>query len=158
MLAGTASEIGSDYEAEVGKTALPMPADKSAIKITYTSVHLEPAPRKSCSGCTGHAAETATTHPTGLSPKSALDLVNDPQNYTTSSAPIVASRISTEVGMAKNTGKDYRIGSIDNRSQVRNPRTEQWVKRDDETGRFLGQKADGTPYKGVAKERDGRKR
>lgn len=60
--------------------------------------------------------------------------------------------------MAKNTGKDYRVGSVDNRSQVRNPRTQQWVKRDDETGRFVGQKGDGTPYKGVAKERDGRKR
>ncbi|WP_346825056.1 hypothetical protein ACEN2Y_00725 (plasmid) [Ralstonia solanacearum] len=60
--------------------------------------------------------------------------------------------------MAKNTGKGYRNGSVDNRSQVHNPQTDQWVKRDDTTGRFVGQKSDGTPYKGVAKERDGRKR
>ncbi|SED80317.1 hypothetical protein SAMN02787142_3871 [Burkholderia sp. WP9] len=59
--------------------------------------------------------------------------------------------------MAKNTGKDFRKGSVDARSQVHNPKTDQWVKRDDETGRFLGQKADGKPYKGVAKEKDGRK-
>ena len=60
--------------------------------------------------------------------------------------------------MAKNTGKDYRVGSVDNRSQVFNPKTENWVKRDDKDGRFMGQKTDGEPYKGVAKERDGRKR
>lgn len=60
--------------------------------------------------------------------------------------------------MAKNIGKGYRSGSVDNRSQVRNPQTDLWVKRDDTTGRFVGQKSDGTPYKGVAKERDGRKR
>jgi len=63
-----------------------------------------------------------------------------------------------EKTMAKNTGKDSRIGSVDGRSQVWNPKTDQWVKRDDETGRFMGQKADGQPYKGVAREKDGRKR
>ena len=59
--------------------------------------------------------------------------------------------------MAKNTGKDFRIGSVDGRSQVRNPKTGQWVKRNDDTGRFMSQKADGEPYKGVAKEKDRRK-
>jgi hypothetical protein len=59
--------------------------------------------------------------------------------------------------MARNTGKDFRIGSVDARSQVPNPKTGQWIKRNDDTGRFMGQKADGEPYKGVAKEKDGRK-
>ncbi|MEC4817314.1 MAG: hypothetical protein SAK29_29190 [Scytonema sp. PMC 1069.18] len=31
--------------------------------------------------------------------------------------------------MAKNTGKGYRRGAVDNRSQTYNPVTEQWVKR-----------------------------
>ncbi|VBO96123.1 hypothetical protein [Burkholderia pseudomallei] len=60
--------------------------------------------------------------------------------------------------MAKNTGKDFRIGSVDGRSQVLNPKNGQWVKRDDKTGRFIGQKEGGQPYKGVAREKDGRKR
>lgn len=60
--------------------------------------------------------------------------------------------------MAKNTGKNYRVGSVDGRSQVFNPRTDNWVKRNDKGGRFLSQKTDGDPYKGVTKERDGRKR
>lgn len=59
--------------------------------------------------------------------------------------------------MAKNTGKDFRVGSVDARSQVHNPKTDQWVKQNDDTGRFMSQKADGQPYKGVAKEKDGRK-
>jgi len=39
------------------------------------------------------------------------------------------------------------------RSQVFNPKTEQWVKRNKETGRFIGVKQDGTPFKGVPKEK-----
>ena len=38
------------------------------------------------------------------------------------------------------------------RSQVRNPRTGQWVERDTQTGRFLGATSDGEPFKGVRKE------
>lgn len=53
--------------------------------------------------------------------------------------------------MAKNTGKGYRRGEVRNRSQVLNPRTAQWAKRDDTTGRFLSTKPN--PYKGVRKER-----
>jgi hypothetical protein len=54
--------------------------------------------------------------------------------------------------MAKNTGKGYRKGAVDNRSQTFNPVTEQWVKRDSDTGRFLDVKQDGDPFKGVRKE------
>ena len=45
--------------------------------------------------------------------------------------------------MAKNTGKDFRIGSVDNRSQVYNPKTQQWVKRDDGDGRLTGGNGNG---------------
>lgn len=55
--------------------------------------------------------------------------------------------------MAKNTGRGYRKGSVRQRSQVRNPRTSRWVKRDSGTGRFIDGKADGGPFKGVTKER-----
>lgn len=34
-----------------------------------------------------------------------------------------------------------------------NPKTEQWVKRDKDTGRFIDVKQDGTPFKGVTKEK-----
>jgi hypothetical protein len=33
-----------------------------------------------------------------------------------------------------------------------NPKTEQWVKRDDSTGRFMDVKQDGTKFKGVRRE------
>ena len=59
--------------------------------------------------------------------------------------------------MAKNTGKNYRIGSVDDRTQVFNPHTERYIKRDTETGRFMDVKSDGTPFKGVAKEKDDRR-
>lgn len=60
--------------------------------------------------------------------------------------------------MAKNTGDNYRKGSVIGRSQTFNPKTETWVKRDTDTGRFMDQKADGTPFKGVAKEKDERRK
>ena len=58
--------------------------------------------------------------------------------------------------MARNTDQGYRIGSVRDRSQTYNAQTDQYVKRDDNTGRFMGAKD--TPYKGVAHEPDGRKR
>lgn len=59
--------------------------------------------------------------------------------------------------MAKNTGNGFRRGSVDNRTQVQNPQNGNWTKRDTETGRFMDQKQDGTPFKGVAKEVDNRR-
>ena len=56
--------------------------------------------------------------------------------------------------MAKNgkPGDGHRDGMVRQRSQAFNPKTEQWVKRDTETGRFMDVKQDGTPFKGVRKE------
>ncbi len=54
--------------------------------------------------------------------------------------------------MAKNTGKGYRHGAVDNRSQAYNPKTEQYVKRNAENGQFMDVKQDGEPFKGVRKE------
>jgi hypothetical protein len=59
--------------------------------------------------------------------------------------------------MATNTGDDHRIGSVKDRTQVHNPQNDTWVKRDADTGRFMDVKSDGTPFKGVAKEEDGRR-
>ncbi|CNJ26409.1 hypothetical protein ACK6WK_22365 [Citrobacter portucalensis] len=57
--------------------------------------------------------------------------------------------------MAKNApyGDNRRIGMVKDRSQAFNPQTEQWVKRDATTGRFMDVKQDGTPFKGVRKEK-----
>jgi hypothetical protein len=51
--------------------------------------------------------------------------------------------------MATNTGQNRRIGAIKDRSQTYNPVTDQWIKRDTTTGKFMDVKVDGTPYKGV---------
>lgn len=57
--------------------------------------------------------------------------------------------------MAKNGPKGGgRIGAVTGRSQVLNPQTQQWVKRDTSTGQFMDVKQDGTPFKGVRKERN----
>ena len=58
--------------------------------------------------------------------------------------------------MGKNTGNGSRIGSVRGRSQTYNPRNDTHVKRDTDSGRFIGAKK-GDPYKGVAKEPDGRR-
>ena len=63
--------------------------------------------------------------------------------------------------MAKNTGEGYRIGSVDERTQVKNDATGKWTKRNRsdgaDAGEFMDVKSDGTPFKGVAKEPDGRR-
>jgi hypothetical protein len=57
--------------------------------------------------------------------------------------------------MAKNgkVGDGHRNGAVKDRSQTFNPKNEQWVKRDADTGRFMDVKQDGTPFKGVTKEK-----
>lgn len=55
--------------------------------------------------------------------------------------------------MARNTGTSSRKGAVSGRSQVYNPATGNYVKRDTTTGRFLEVKSDGTPFKGVRKEK-----
>lgn len=52
--------------------------------------------------------------------------------------------------MGKNTGEGYRKGSVDDRTQVENTKTGNWVKRNREE--------DGEPFKGVAQEPDERRR
>jgi len=51
------------------------------------------------------------------------------------------------------SGDRHRNGAVKGRSQTFNPKTEQWVKPDSETGRFMDVKKDGTPFKGVRKEK-----
>lgn len=50
-----------------------------------------------------------------------------------------------------------RKGSVNDRSQSRNPINNNWTKRDTDTGRFIDQKKSPGPFKGVAKEPDGRR-
>lgn len=55
--------------------------------------------------------------------------------------------------MATNSGNTSRKGAVTGRSQVYNPTTGNYVKRDTITGRFLDVKSDGKPFKGVRKEK-----
>ena len=59
--------------------------------------------------------------------------------------------------MAKNTNKGSRKGAVSNRTQVLNPTTGHYVKRDSKTGRFIDVKSDGKPFKGVIKEKSNAK-
>ena len=64
--------------------------------------------------------------------------------------------------MAKNTGDDSRKGAVSGRTQVLNPTTGDYVKRDESAGpskgKFMDVKQDGTKFKGVATEPDGRRK
>ncbi len=57
--------------------------------------------------------------------------------------------------MAKNApvGDGSRKGMVKERSQTFNPVTKKWVKRNAETGQFMGVKQNGKPFKGVRKEK-----
>ncbi len=65
--------------------------------------------------------------------------------------------------MAKNTGEDHRNGAVDDRSEVKNSKTGDWVKRNrdadsDHNGEFMNVKEDGSEHKGVANEPDKRRK
>ena len=67
------------------------------------------------------------------------------------------------ISMARNTGEDYRKASVKERTQVENPRGEQWTKRDEtpdseKRGELMGKKESSEPFKGVAKEKDERRK
>ncbi len=49
-------------------------------------------------------------------------------------------------------GDNARCGMVRERSQTQTP-SGHWVKRDANTGRFMDVKQDGTPFKGVRKEK-----
>lgn len=50
-------------------------------------------------------------------------------------------------------GDGHRNGAVCKRSQIFNTKIQKWVKRDTNTGRFMDIKQDGTPFKGVRKEK-----
>ena len=55
--------------------------------------------------------------------------------------------------MAKNKtpGDNRRVGAVKTRSQIKNPITGTWTKRDAGSGKFMDVKADPKPFKGVRK-------
>jgi hypothetical protein len=57
--------------------------------------------------------------------------------------------------MAKNkpVGDNARKGAVKQSSQVLNPKTNLYVKRDTETGKFMDVKTSGGKFKGVRKEK-----
>jgi hypothetical protein len=57
--------------------------------------------------------------------------------------------------IAKNTGIDFRRGAVTGRTQFRHENGD-WQKRDERTGQFMERKSSPGPFKGVAKEPDGR--
>jgi hypothetical protein len=70
---------------------------------------------------------------------------------------------TTGGGMAKNAGDGSRTGSVTGRTQVKNPVTGDYVKRDEDggatgKGKFMDVKQDGSKFKGVATEPDGRRK
>ncbi|MBB6610487.1 hypothetical protein H7F15_05525 [Pontibacter sp. Tf4] len=53
----------------------------------------------------------------------------------------------------KPAGDGHRNGAVRGRSQTYNSQNDRWVKRNANTGRFMDQKSDDKPFKGVRKER-----
>jgi hypothetical protein len=57
--------------------------------------------------------------------------------------------------VAKNTGNGFRRGAVTGRTQFQRS-DGNYQKRDERTGHFMEVKDDGKPFKGIAKEPDGR--
>lgn len=57
--------------------------------------------------------------------------------------------------MAKNgvSGDNKRIGAVKKRTQVLNPKTNLYVKRNRETGQFIGVKTTGGKFKGITEQK-----
>ena len=54
--------------------------------------------------------------------------------------------------MATNSGHGFRHGAVKGKSQVFNPKTGLFAKKDNTTGRFQSVKKSGGAYKGVSKK------
>jgi hypothetical protein len=50
-------------------------------------------------------------------------------------------------------GDGHRNGAVRDRSQTYNPANDRWTKRDTGSGKFIDQKSDPKPFKGVRKEK-----
>ncbi len=57
--------------------------------------------------------------------------------------------------MAKNTGDNFRRGAVTARTQFQRD-DGNYQKRNERTGHFMEVKSGGSPFKGVAREPDGR--
>lgn len=57
--------------------------------------------------------------------------------------------------MGVNTGKGYRQGAVKGRTQFQHENGD-WQKRNEVGGQFMQRKSSPGPFKGVAKEPDGR--
>lgn len=53
----------------------------------------------------------------------------------------------------KIVGDNQRKGAVKTRSQIKNPITGYWTKRDDKSGKFFNVQADPKPFKGVRKDK-----
>lgn len=51
------------------------------------------------------------------------------------------------------SGDNRRHGAVKQRSQVKNPKTGLWVKRNSDSGKFMDVKTSGGKFKGVRKEK-----
>ena len=60
-------------------------------------------------------------------------------------------KLNTLIIMAKNTNEGHRVGAVKERSQVLNPKTNQYVKRDTKTGKFIA--TSDNKFKGVSVEK-----
>jgi hypothetical protein len=78
----------------------------------------------------------------------AAGLLHDTPGPT--SGPAVPGN-SQRIPRNKVAGDDRRVGAVKTRSQVKNPITGTWTKRDDSSGKFMDVKADPKPFKGVRK-------
>ena len=50
-------------------------------------------------------------------------------------------------------GDGHRNGAVKNRTQVFNPVTKRWTKRNKDSGEFMDGKPDNKPFKGVTREK-----
>ena len=53
----------------------------------------------------------------------------------------------------KPSGDNHRNGAVKGRSQVQNPKTGNYTKRNAESGEFMDNKSGGEKFKGVRKEK-----
>lgn len=81
-----------------------------------------------------------------------LDLILKICNHEYQFSIIKQQRRTRSMAKNKPYGDNQRIGAVKDRSQFQTP-SGLWAKRDLNTGRIMDVKQDGTPFKGVTKEK-----
>lgn len=79
-------------------------------------------------------------------------IIHKSTGVTTAVTLVILHKGNIDMATNPPSGDGHRKGAVRNRSQTYNPKNDRWTKRGPD-GKFMDQKSDDKPFKGVRKEK-----